>query len=40
VAHTLRRHLDDPPSGAELRASLGLEPWDTTRDGQARSAQA
>jgi arsenate reductase (glutaredoxin) len=34
VEYTLRRYLDDPPSGAELRAALtalGLEPWDITR---------
>jgi arsenate reductase len=34
VEYTLRRHLDDPPSEAELRTALdalGLEPWDITR---------
>ena len=34
VEYTLRRYLDDPPSEAELRATLtalGLEPWDITR---------
>lgn len=34
----MRRYLKAPPSAAETRdvpARLGLEPWDTTDDGQA-----
>ncbi|MGY1623820.1 ArsC/Spx/MgsR family protein [Geodermatophilus sp. SYSU D00965] len=34
VEYTLRRYLDDPPTGDELRAALAalsLEPWDVTR---------
>ncbi|MGY2129507.1 ArsC/Spx/MgsR family protein [Blastococcus sp. SYSU DS0617] len=36
IRYTVRRYLDDPPTGAELRATLaalGLEPWDITRTG-------
>ena len=34
VEYTLRRYLEDPPSEAELRATLSaldLQPWDITR---------
>jgi arsenate reductase len=35
--YTVRRYLDDPPTGAELAevlGRLGLEPWDITRTGE------
>jgi arsenate reductase len=38
LTYTLRRYLDEPPDATELRAtldSLGLEPWDITRTGEA-----
>jgi arsenate reductase (glutaredoxin) len=34
VAYTLRRYLDEPPTAAELNATLdalGLQPWDIAR---------
>ena len=37
MSYTLRRYLDDPPSPAELEATLralDLEPWDITRMGE------
>jgi arsenate reductase len=37
VEYTVRRYLEDPPTGDELRAvlgRLGLEPWDITRIGE------
>jgi arsenate reductase (glutaredoxin) len=37
VSYTLRRYLDDPPTAAELDATLralDLEPWDITRMGE------
>ncbi|MFF2212065.1 arsenate reductase family protein [Streptomyces antibioticus] len=36
--YTVRRYLEDVPSGDEIRAvlgRLGLEPWDITRTGEA-----
>lgn len=35
--HTVRRHLEDPPTPAELAAvldRLGLDPWDIARTGE------
>jgi arsenate reductase len=42
AAYTVRRYLDDPPTGSEIRevlARLGLEPWDITRTGEPRAAE-
>jgi arsenate reductase (glutaredoxin) len=36
--YTVRRYLEDPPTGQEIRTvldRLGLEPWDITRTGEA-----
>ena len=40
--YTVRRYLDDPPTGDEIRdvlARLALEPWDITRTGETRAAE-
>nr|WP_214415818.1 arsenate reductase family protein [Sphaerisporangium fuscum] len=40
--YTVRRYLEDPPSGRELRdvlSRLGLEPWDVTRTGEPVAAE-
>jgi len=42
VSYTLRRYLDDPPTAAELDATLkalDLEPWDITRMGEPVAAE-
>ena len=39
VDYTVRRYLDDPPTGDELAdvvARIGLEPWDLARPKEAR----
>ena len=42
LTYTLRRYLDEPPTEAELRATLealDLEPWDITRTGEPLAAE-
>src|SRR3954447_23346180 len=41
IAYTVRRYLDEPPTGAELEAVLArleLDPWHITRMGEPESA--
>lgn len=40
LTYTVRRYLDEPPTGAEIEdvlARLGLEPWHLTRTGEPES---
>ncbi|GCD98464.1 ArsC/Spx/MgsR family protein [Embleya hyalina] len=42
ASYTVRRYLEEPPSGAGIEAvlgRLGLEPWDFTRLGEAVAAE-